>query len=464
MESLKLNSQPDTTSVEHSSAASTKGSVGQMANSLEDIQDVTEEADVPCCFTTGRAGTGKTFLMRQRVDECPEYGILSSTTGISAINLNATTLNSLLRYFDTASMRDMYLTGSLTRILHDLAKQVDWLVVDECSMMDGDQLSILYRAVQEANRYRDVESPLGILLVGDFAQLPPVKAKWCFESDAWPHFAANTLRLEKVWRQDQGAFLNALNLVRSGDGQAGADALTAAGIQWQSQLDTEFDGTTIVPKNDQVDRFNMIALDRVRGRSVTVGSRRWGQVRGEWKNIPERLQLKIGAYVMLLSNAPGFAYVNGDCGWIRGYSPATEYLEEHFTIELVRTKQVVEIYPLVRGNDLSDKPSGWYGENVNGEDIGYLPKPHYRIRKKRYVTAQVEYFPLRLAYASTVHRSQGLTLDRVQFDVRNPFAGACAMSYVAISRCRTLEGLRIVGQPDVFAKRVKTDPRVEQWL
>jgi hypothetical protein len=130
------------------------------------------------------------------------------------------------------------------------------------------------------------------------------------------------------------------------------------------------------------------------------------------------------------------------------------------------TSQVVRLARLVRHVDHKEKPDGWYGETRAKEqdDGGYYSRSHYGQRRRRYIEGQVEYYPLRLAYASTVHKSQGLSLDRVQVDFRNAFFGNPAMIYVALSRCRTLEGLRLVGMREVFAGRCKVDGQVARWL
>ena len=440
-------------------------------HTLED--DIIATADgVPCEFLCGRAGTGKTFEIVRRVAADDGYGILTATTGIASVNLGAVTLNSVLGYFDTASMRDAFLSGRLARSLHELALEYRWLIVDEVSMLAADQLDILHRAVEEANRYRDVRRPLGILLVGDFAQLPPVKARWTFEADCWPRFAANTVRLEKVWRQDGGLFLDALNFARSGNGPYAAIALAKAGAVWHTAVHTEFDGTTILPKNDMVGRFNAIALDRVPGPKIVVRSRRWGQQRSEWGEsrrthewgIPPELTLKVGAYVMILSNdVPEFNFVNGDCGHVVSYSAD----DRCFTVKLVRTGREERIHPIVRGVEVSDKPDGWDATlriPASEDDNGYRAERHYRGRVRRYVLGQVEFYPLRLAYASTVHKSQSLTLDRVQVDYRDGFFKSPGMLYVAISRCRSLAGLRLVGDRDRFIQRCVVDARIRQWL
>jgi ATP-dependent DNA helicase PIF1 len=424
---------------------------------------IADEAIVPCKFVSGSAGTGKTTLVRNDIAANPSHGVLAATTGIAAVNLGTVTLNSLLGYFDTASLRDKYLTGQLTTILHKLAQDFDWLIVDEVSMMDAAQLDYVYQALKRANGFKDVTRPMGLMLVGDFAQLPPVKARWAFEADCWEHFERGTERLTKMWRQDQAEFLMALNAARRGDGPEAARLLTEAGVQWHTSLEMEFDGTTIVPKNDQVDNYNWEALRRVPGTKITVRAQRWGKQRGDWKLIPETVEFKVGAYVMLLANKMedgNLIYANGDCGHIREYDRGV------FAVELVRNGATVEVEPIARSNDSKDRPDGWYGDEEEPVMSEYWAKPHVRgtKREKRYVQGQVRYFPMRLAYATTVHRSQGLSLDRLQFDFRGHFAGSAAMAYVSISRCRSLEGLRLVGMKEIFERRVKADPRVARWL
>lgn len=412
-----------------------------------------------CEFVCGRAGTGKSYWAKQQISADPEWGLLCATTGIAAVNLDATTLNSRLKFFDTASLQESYLQGNLTRSIHDIALQYRRLVIDEVSMMDARQLDLIHRATSEANGYRDLASrPLGLVVVGDFAQLPPVKATWAFRANCWPEFSAHTTRLTHVWRQDQLEFLNALDAARRGQGELAASILSAVGIQWHSERRIEFDGTTIVSLNKEVDRHNNLALDRLPGNMLNVSSRRWGKGVNDakWKNVPERLQLKIGAYVMILSNDPEWAYCNGDCGHLEALDGATAQ------VRLVRNGQVVSIPHIVRSVSSKDKPSGWSQSNPIGVE-GYRAQLH-RDTKRKYVEGQVGYLPLRVAYASTVHKSQGLSLDRTQIDFRQSFFGSPALLYTALSRCRTLEGLRLVGDRDRFIQRCRCDPAVGEWL
>ena len=160
-------------------------------------------SSVACSFNTGAAGTGKTYNEKKKIEENPAYGVLCATTGIAAINLGATTLNSVLKFFDTDSLRDRFNRGGLTSTLHRIGRKVKKLVIDEVSMMDGRQLDYIFQAMFQVNEFQDMaNAPMGIVLTGDFAQLPPIKAPWAFEADCWEHFERNTDTLTKVWRQD----------------------------------------------------------------------------------------------------------------------------------------------------------------------------------------------------------------------------------------------------------------------
>jgi hypothetical protein len=436
----------------------------------EQLIEMVEDQPVPCGRLIGCAGTGKTYQLIERTTKDPSYGLLSSTTGVSAVNLGAITVHSTLRFSDTLSLRDAYLTGRLARTLHDIGQRYRRLIIEEYSMLHADQFDLIYRGTQEANRYKDMQDrPLGLLLVGDLAQLPPVKGAWIMEAEHWPEVAANTERLTKVWRQDGGPFLDALNCLRMGDGHTAASLLTMAGAQWRTQLDNEFDGTTILPKNDKVNRYNSLALARLQGKAFAVASRRWGKQRREWGynertrewGIPPSLELKVGALVMVLANAPDFSVVNGDTGHV------VENIDGDIVVSLLRTGKDTLITPILRGVEELDPPAGWTESSPRQNDREgpeWLAAPHYRTRAKRYVTGQVEYMPLRLAYSSTVHKSQSLTLDRVQCDFRDRFFSSPAMLYVALSRCRTLEGLRLVGSPERFAAQCKIDERTVPWL
>lgn len=446
-------------------------------NDLSGIYEPGTEGIVPVKFLTGSAGTGKTFSVRAAIAADPKFGLLAATTGIAAVNLGAITLNSLLKYFNTASLEEAFFNGWLLKTLADLAEDgYQWLVIDEISMLDGLQLDIIYQCIKLLNEQRAMAKlpPLGILLTGDFCQLPPIKAKWAFQADCWPFFEAATERLTKCWRQTDAKFLEAVNHIRSGRGMVGATILHQLGVEFVKNADTSFTGTTIIAKNEAVDNFNWLCHSKLAGVPAFVNSSRW-MTKGrnmpkEWDNIPTELRIKPGAYVMILTNdTPEFTYVNGDCGNITEYDDKCE----SFWIRLIRNGEEVVIGKITRRVTQKEPPDELLIANP-GKDEDALRKlvrqpgiPYWDPligRRGAWVVGAITYFPIRLAYASTVHKTQGLTLDKVQIDLHQNFMSAAGMCYVAISRCKSPQGLRIVGTPALLGARVKTDPLVQRWL
>lgn len=438
-----------------------------------------EPSVTPSKLITGAAGTGKTYGQKQAIAENPSYGILAATTGIAAVNLGTTTLNSILRYFDTDSLRDRFNRGTLTATLHRLGRKIKRLVIDEVSMMDAKQLDYIHNAMCQVNEYTDMEKsgPMGIILTGDFCQLPPVKADFVFKADCWEHFERNTEVLTKIWRQTDLEFLSALNAARSGKGKESIEHLIACGVRFVPQCLHDFKGTTILPKNTQVDNYNFSQLLTVPGVAFIKKALTWGEQSGEWKNIPTDLKLKDGAYVMILSNdtSGGFAYANGDTGHIQAVDE-----DGVIWIKLVRTEQLVPISPIIRYKTVSHEDgrkadlneselSHLFCESDCGQDMpgirhGQWGSPSYNCSAGTFNVGGIKFYPLRLAYATSVHKSQGLTLDSCQIDCRDPFFGDPGMAYVALSRCRTAKGLTIVGDPSKLEERIKVNPQVIRWL
>jgi hypothetical protein len=428
---------------------------------------------VPVEFLTGAAGTGKTFEIKRRIAENPKYGQLASTTGVSAINLDTVTVHSKLGFYDTESLKDNYVSGRLHRNLRALhADGKHRLVIDEVSMLHAEQLDTIYEAIRESNiggEFKALDPPLGLVLTGDFCQLPPVKGTWAFKANCWGEFAERTMRLTKIWRQADPVFLEGLNLARSGQGAEAAEVFRKGGANFTLGLDLQFDGTTITAKNSEVDRYNTIRLNSIAHKPIVLQNTRWGIPISEWKNIPEVLVVKPTALVMLLTNsrdeAGEFVYANGDLAHIIEVMDIGEVPQQQplgLAVRLMRNDTEHVVFPIVRQNLSKNEPTD--SQIAQCRLIPGGREPYFDEQRKRWVLGEVTYWPMRLGYASTVHKSQGLSLDRVQIDCRDHFFGANNLAYVALSRARSLEGMRIVGMPPLLAKRVNVDPEVRKWL
>lgn len=404
-------------------------------------------------FVCGTAGCGKTTLVRNR---CADYddALLMATTGIAAVNLGegVTTINSLLMFFDTNDLRSAYEVGRLGAFLNRFYRSgYRRLILDEVSMLDAEQLTILVTCIEDQNAQRESEGqePFGLTLVGDFFQLPPVKAAFAFESPVWDRFEPNTLRLTKIWRQSDAEFLKALHAVRRGDRQTALDYFRE---RLHKSQESQYDGTTIFAKNDEVDRHNKLRLMQLLKPVETFTATRQGKQSGEWKQIPDRLELKPGCLVMILANRrekrPAgddsgepmpLIYANGDLGHYVG-----KFNESIAVVKLLRTGQEVYVHPAVK-----EKSSATGNKGVKAA--------------RNEIEGSITYMPLRVAYGTTVHKTQSLTLDRVQVVYHSQFWAQVGMLYTALSRCRTPEGLHLVGTPEQFAARVTVNPKLARW-
>ncbi len=380
-------------------------------------------------FITGSAGTGKTTHIRNRRAADPDGVVVAATTGIAAVNLGpeVTTIHSLLKFFDYASMLEAYRDHRLHRKIRHLADSGKHeLVLDEISMFSAPAMDLLYSACREVAQAND--HPLALTVVGDFCQLPPVPdpdtaetGRFAFESDCWrPNFSDHTTRLTHIWRQEHEDFILALQAARRGEGEEVLAYLQNLGVRFEPRLSDTFEGTTLCATNDAVDRYNLRRLRQVApegDNAYGVNSTRWGipgrdgRELSEWKNIPDTFRFKVGAYVMILSNlAP--SWVNGDCGTLVGGN------NDQIVVRLKRNGDEVGVGKVTRTRTTRTKPSGIrdadvivvgnereYDEMVRAN--GEPPRQVVMFREPRptWVTGWVRYFPLRLAYATTVHKS-----------------------------------------------------------
>ena len=369
-------------------------------------------------FLTGEPGAGKTYVVNQYVAWLRERGIepaITASTGIAATHVGGMTIHAWSGVGIKKSLSDWEVEALLEREpLVRRVRSARVLIIDEVSMLDARLLSLVDQALRALRMSESAFGGLQVVFVGDFFQLPPVNkqnegTKFSFESSAWEFANPLVCYLTEQHRQDDGLFLQLLGAMRSGELEDEHREL----LRTRHQLNAPLGATRLYPHNEDVDRLNTEALGRIENPAKVYQMRATGNKtlvealkRGCLS--PELLSLKEGASVMFTRNNFEHGYVNGTLGTVQGWSPAGW--------PLVQTRQ---------GKLIEAEPEEW------------------RIEDGKRVLAQIAQVPLRLAWAMTVHKSQGMSLDAAVMDLSGAFE--YGQGYVALSRVRTLEGLFLLG-------------------
>ena len=382
-------------------------------------------------FLTGAAGTGKTFLINRFIRHAREHAItvaITASTGIAATHIGGMTIHSWsgMGIRDNLSQDDIDMIISREYIAKRFAK-TQILIIDEISMLSGGFLDSLDRLLQSARFSPEPFGGIQVVLVGDFFQLPPVtrggSIGFAFEHPVWRSFRLATCVLHDQYRQIQDPLLDILSEIRTGDiSSRSRDLLSTRNIP----VTTE-DHTELFTKNIAVDAYNKEKLDAIGGDIFVFEMQsKWAEKLVEslkkWCLAPEMLVLKKWARVMFVKNNFEGGYVNGSIWHITG---KFEWLP---VIELLDGSQVIADY------------ASWAIEE-NGK-----------------VKAEIAQVPLRLAWAITVHKSQGMTLDTAVMDLSDAFVPG--QGYVALSRVRSLEGLILKWYNSTA---LAIDPRVREY-
>jgi ATP-dependent DNA helicase PIF1 len=368
---------------------------------------------------TGAAGTGKTYVLNQFIRRAKRRGwsvAVTATTGLAATHLNGTTIHAWSGIGVKDAM-DEHMAAGLSASRQDLIRKADVLIIDEISMLHDfrlDMVDLVLRTVRER------EAPFGgmqVVLCGDFFQLPPVNRSgergggFVVGANAWRPDVFRVCYLEQQYRQsDDEAYAAILNGIRSG-------VLTRAQLEsLRARTGAAGDplATRLLTVNVDVDQVNAAQLDRLDSevheyQMETHGGKKYIEQLRRSCLAMEVLRLKLGAQVMCIRNAQDRRYANGSLGRVVGFEDGTGW-------------PVVE---LVSGRTTVIGPETW--ELMDGD-------------KRRASLMQV---PLRLAWAITVHKSQGMTLDAARIDLSRAFVEG--MGYVALSRVRGLQHLVLDG-------------------
>jgi ATP-dependent exoDNAse (exonuclease V) alpha subunit len=371
---------------------------------------------------TGPAGAGKTFVLNQFIKLAKRDGkhvSVTATTGLAATHLGGTTIHA----WSGIGVLDSLPPGfkdHLSKGRVEIIEKTDVLIIDEISMLHNYRLDMVDQVCRLVRKKPDLPfDGIQIIMSGDFFQLPPVNrgearaGSFVVNSQVWRELHPVIWYLEEQYRQDDETLLDILNSLRAGELRRHHAELLLERVGVAPD-DPDAPLTELHTVNIDVDTLNERRLAELEGDEVsyeqsTTGSENYVENLQRSVLAPSILRLKQGALVMAVKNSPDRKYANGSLGVVIGFEPTTDYPIVEFT----------------GGRVVSMLPDTW--ELRDGD-------------KKR---ASITQIPLRLAWAITVHKSQGMTLDAARIDLRKAFVEG--MGYVALSRVKNLRNLYLTG-------------------
>ncbi len=381
-------------------------------------------------YLGGSAGTGKTHLLNRFIDHLKEQLVMvgvTASTGIAATHLSGITIHS----WSGMGIREQLTHDDLKKLrrkhyLRQRINDTEVLVIDEISMLSAEQLDTVDLICRD---FRKCDLPFGglqVVLSGDFFQLPPVvkngdKPRFAYDSDVWKDMNIKICYLTEPFRQHDKKFLKILNEIRANKVSDKSLEL----LEGRTQRSVKKRATKLYTHNTDVDAINFAELDKIdddpryylmtsSGLDVLVDALKKHCL------TPENLVLKKGALVMFVKNNFEKGYVNGTLGEITGFD--------------------AEDFPIVKTYD---------GKKIKAKPVTWA------IEEDDEIKAKISQIPLRLAWAITVHKSQGMSLDAAEIDLSKSFVPG--MGYVALSRVKSLKGIQLLGANEIS---LSVDPAI----
>lgn len=374
-------------------------------------------------FLTGSAGAGKTYVLNQYIQYLKEHKVpvaVTASTGIAATHMNGMTIHSWAGIGIREHLSLQHLSNLKKRkYFRDKMDKVKVLVIDEISMLHRNQLDLVNQVLKFFKENELAFGGVQVVFSGDFFQLPPIGNEWetarekfAFMSTAWLEAEPVICYLTEQHRQESNELNMILNEIRQGNVSENSISLLETRLEFHP--DEGEQETKLFTHNSDVDRINKMYLEQIGGASKvfkaeTKGNEVLVDVLKKSVLAMENLELRRGAQVMFVKNNYEVGYVNGTMGRVTGFNSEGNPLVKTFDGELIEAK-----------------PESWAIEDETGRAL-----------------ASFTQIPLRLAWAITVHKSQGMTLDAAMIDLSKAFEKG--QGYVALSRLKDLQGLRLRG-------------------
>lgn len=402
-------------------------------------------------FLTGKAGTGKTTFLRDITRHTKKKHIVLAPTGVAAVNAGAMTIHSFFQFGLGAYVPGVVApqTGYLIRKAKlDLIRNLDLIIIDEISMVRAD---LLDHIDAELRRIRRSYLPFGgvqLLMIGDLQQLPPIahgeeemilrqhyKSLYFFDCKALQNLEYSCIELKNVYRQNDSHFVDILNRARIG--RLTPEDIDELNTRYQPRFmpRPEDNYIRLVTHNRMVQNVNEGEMTKLDGDEYAFDAKVTGTFPPESFPTAERLVLKKDAQVMFIKNDPDKRFINGTLGEVC-------YLwKDKIKVRIADTGVTIDVEPME-----------W-------ENIRYQLEETDKTVKSTTI-GKFRQYPVRPAWAITIHKSQGLTFDRAIIDARAAFSPGQA--YVALSRCRSLEGI-VLSSP-LRASAFMTDTTIDDFL
>ena len=409
-------------------------------------------------FLTGKAGTGKTTLLKEILKETDKNYLVTAPTGVAAINAGGITLHSLLflplKTFLPVKFSnhrgDIFCDQSqlvkhqkFNREKLDLILELELLVIDEISMVRADVFDVIDYTLRRIRRNPAPFGGVQLLIIGDLFQLSPVvkyevepvlkefyNSPYFFDSRVWSESKMITIELQKVYRQEEKHFVDILNQIREGV----RDQSIVEELNKKYITDPEYSNIiSLTTHNRKADKINQDELSKLESDEKSLSAKVTGRFPQSAFPTLEEIVLKEGAQVMFIRNHPEELYFNGKIGKV------TKLGDEMITVKTEDGHSI--LVDKIDWKNMKYQVNQETGK-IEQEEIGSFTQ-----------------FPLRLAWAVTVHKSQGLTFDKVILDLEGSFASG--QMYVALSRCRSLDGLSL--STKVKLENIIVDQRIVRF-
>ncbi len=384
-------------------------------------------------FLTGAPGTGKTYVINKYLEYLSDYGVqaaVTAPTGIAASHIGGQTIHSFFG-LGIKNTLDQYDIEALTekKYLWDKMKDLKILIIDEVSMLSPELFESIDRILRTFKFSGEPFGGVQIILVGDFFQLPPVQSgsserSFIFQTDLWQELGLKICYLEKSYRHEDEVLLKILDEMRSAN--ISEESMQHFRSRYKKAPKSLGHITKLYTHNRNVDALNEQELAKINEplkiyQAQTKGPKKWTERIFSSALVLPELRLKKGALVFFIKNNHEKSYINGTLGTVVDF--------DVFGIPFVETFD---------GRRIKAEHEEWSALDAEGKQ-----------------KASVKQIPLRLAWAITIHKSQGMTLDAAEIDLSHAFEPG--QGYVALSRIKSIEGLKLMGLGEMA---LATDERV----